>query len=339
MCKTKICTNCNESKELDSFPKNKAYEDGRNLQCKECLNIKRRLRNLNRLDREYKEDGLKVCTLCKITKPFSCFCKSIQSLDGRGSQCKECKKKYYAPTRINIIIFPNECKRVCTKCKEVKDFSDFNKNSKNSLGITSVCKVCKKEHRLKYKTLYKIIPTLKKCTKCKVLKPRNDFVRDSSKSDGLSCSCKLCTSERSRNRFSNDYMYRVSTAMRRAITTAFKKHANGKIVKKGRTEEILKTSFLELLLNIEKQFISWMSWDKYGVYSGNFNEGFDIDHIIPISYAKTEEELHILNHWSNFQPLCSKNNRDIKKATVYPCTNLELGITFWEDYYEYINIK
>jgi 5-methylcytosine-specific restriction endonuclease McrA len=73
-----------------------------------------------------------------------------------------------------------------------------------------------------------------------------------------------------------------------------------------------------------------MNWDNYGNTCGTelkYNCSWDLDHIVPISYAKTEEEIYILNHWSNFQPLCSKINRDIKKAVLHPCTNLELKIT------------
>ena len=40
---------------------------------------------------------------------------------------------------------------------------------------------------------------------------------------------------------------------------------------------------------------------------------WDIDHIIPVSSAKREEEIIKLNHYTNLQPLCSKINRYIKK--------------------------
>ncbi len=57
-----------------------------------------------------------------------------------------------------------------------------------------------------------------------------------------------------------------------------------------------------------------MNWNNAGVYKKNsFNVGWDIDHIIPLSTAKTEEELLKLCYYSNTQPLCSKINRDIKR--------------------------
>lgn len=57
-----------------------------------------------------------------------------------------------------------------------------------------------------------------------------------------------------------------------------------------------------------------MNWGNRGKYNGELNHGWDIDHIIPLSSATTEEELLKLNNFNNLQPLCSKVNRDIKKA-------------------------
>jgi hypothetical protein len=64
---------------------------------------------------------------------------------------------------------------------------------------------------------------------------------------------------------------------------------------------------------LEDKFQPWMTWENRGLYNGELSYGWDIDHIIPISSAKTEEEIIKLNHYSNLQPLCSKINRDIKK--------------------------
>ena len=56
-----------------------------------------------------------------------------------------------------------------------------------------------------------------------------------------------------------------------------------------------------------------MDWGNHGLYNGELDYGWDIDHIIPLSTATTEEELLKLNHFSNLQPLCSKINRDVKR--------------------------
>jgi hypothetical protein len=53
---------------------------------------------------------------------------------------------------------------------------------------------------------------------------------------------------------------------------------------------------------IENQFKDGMSWDNYGFY------GWHIDHIIPLSSAKTEEDLYKLSHYTNLQPLWMIDN-------------------------------
>jgi hypothetical protein len=80
-----------------------------------------------------------------------------------------------------------------------------------------------------------------------------------------------------------------------------------------KTIEILGCSFDELKIYLESKFEDWMTWENKGLYDGEFNYGWDIDHIIPLSSAQTEEDVIKLNHFTNLQPLCSKVNRDIKK--------------------------
>lgn len=52
--------------------------------------------------------------------------------------------------------------------------------------------------------------------------------------------------------------------------------------------------------------------ENHGEYNGELNYGWDLYHIIPLASAKTEEEIYELFHYTNYQPLCSKINRDIK---------------------------
>jgi hypothetical protein len=59
-----------------------------------------------------------------------------------------------------------------------------------------------------------------------------------------------------------------------------------------------------------------MNWSNYGLYNGEPKFGWDIDHITPTSTAIIEEDVYMLNHYSNLQPLCSYVNRDIKRNNV-----------------------
>jgi hypothetical protein len=56
-----------------------------------------------------------------------------------------------------------------------------------------------------------------------------------------------------------------------------------------------------------------MTWENYGLYNKQFNYGWDIDHIVPLASAITEEDVIKLNHYTNLQPLCSYTNRNIKR--------------------------
>ena len=51
-----------------------------------------------------------------------------------------------------------------------------------------------------------------------------------------------------------------------------------------------------------------MNWNNSGIYNGEFNFGWDIDHIIPIASGKTEGELLKLFHYTNLQPLWAMDN-------------------------------
>ena len=66
--------------------------------------------------------------------------------------------------------------------------------------------------------------------------------------------------------------------------------------KKYKTENILGCSFSDFKIHLESKFESWMTWDNYGLYNGELNYCWDIDHIIPLSSAKTEEDILRLNN-------------------------------------------
>jgi hypothetical protein len=57
--------------------------------------------------------------------------------------------------------------------------------------------------------------------------------------------------------------------------------------------------------HLEIQFIEGMSWENQGKWH--------IDHKIPLSSAKTEEEVYKLCHYTNLQPLWAEDN--LKKGS------------------------
>jgi hypothetical protein len=107
-----------------------------------------------------------------------------------------------------------------------------------------------------------------------------------------------------------DPLYKLRTSIRVNIGKGFKR--NG-YTKKSKTFEILGCSYEDLKYYLESKFESWMTWENKGLYNGELNYGWDIDHIIPVTSATTEAELIALNHYTNLQPLCSYINRNVKR--------------------------
>ena len=115
----------------------------------------------------------------------------------------------------------------------------------------------------------------KLCNKCKQEKPVSDFYFRKKLKTNYGSICKSCENISRKKYYS--------------------------------TLKILGCSFEEFKIHIESQWELWMNWDNYGVYKIN-EQTWQIDHIIPISSAKTKEDIMKLNHFSNLRPLCSKEN-------------------------------
>lgn len=89
-------------------------------------------------------------------------------------------------------------------------------------------------------------------------------------------------------------------------------------LKNGYTErhkafKLLGCTHSEFREHLTSLFEPWMSWDNRGLYNGSPLFGWDLDHIVPLSTATTEEELIKLNHYTNLRPLCSYVNRNLNR--------------------------
>lgn len=108
-----------------------------------------------------------------------------------------------------------------------------------------------------------------------------------------------------RKRLRDNPSYYLHEKISRMLCHALK----GVDVKKGgRTFDMLGYTPAELVSHIEKQFEKGMTWENRNLWQ--------IDHIIPISTAKTEEDVIALNKLSNLRPMWSKeNNQKNNKRT------------------------
>lgn len=115
------------------------------------------------------------------------------------------------------------------------------------------------------------------------------------------------------NKLNTDPIYKFKHNVRNLISSSIKKRGGKKLTK---TEIILGCTFAEFRIFIESKFEPWMTWDNYGnpkdgIYEPN--KTWDFDHVIPVTQGMDELEILKLNHHTNIQPLCSYNNRFIKK--------------------------
>lgn len=105
-------------------------------------------------------------------------------------------------------------------------------------------------------------------------------------------------------------LYNLKTLIRGSISSSFKRNSKD-YTKTRKTEEILGCS-LEFFI----QYI--LEKCPNGTTVQDFHRhGYHLDHIIPISSAKTDEELIKLNHYTNFQPLwCTENLKKSNKIII-----------------------
>ena len=117
-----------------------------------------------------------------------------------------------------------------------------------------------------------------------------------------------------KKRKKSDLLFKLAFNFRCRISSALKSSG---VKKNTKTSIMLGCTYEELRQHLESQFESWMSWDNWGgevVLEQNVS--WDIDHIIPLNSAVTEEDIIRLNHYTNLRPLCSYYNRHIKRDKI-----------------------
>ena len=255
---------------------------------------------------------MKVCYVCKIEKEFSEFYKDKSTKDGFYYSCKICSKANKNKKNYQKEYYINNREK---KLKYQKDYQ-----STNNEVISKYQKEYQKEYYLnnKHKNKDKVKEYSKKYYELnkekKIEYSKEYYLNNKEYKKIYSKEYNIKNKEKNREKFKlkikTNTIFRLSKKMRDLLIRNFK---NKGFNKTSKTSEILGCSFEELKLYLESKFESWMTWENKGLYNGEFNYGWDIDHIIPLASAETEEDIIRLNHYTNLQPLCSKINRDIKK--------------------------
>jgi len=218
--------------------------------------------------------------------------------------------------------------KVCIVCNIEKVNLEFNKDSKNKDGLTNRCKSCQKEYKKEYqiknkekiaekKKIYQIKNKIKIAEAKKKYRELNKEDISKKKKIFREANKEKIAIELKNWRKNNkekvkeyrrkyeierkkaDPLYKLIGSIRTLIGDSFKR-CNNNYIKSKKTEDILGCSVKYFRDYIELKFTDGMSWD-------NRNK-WHIDHIIPVSSAKTEEEIIKLNHYTNLQPLWAEDN-------------------------------
>lgn len=217
-------------------------------------------------------------------------------------------------------------KKVCTKCKKEKINTQFAIDKRAISGLQSSCKECQSDFRKKRyyedlnyrKKLLKRGLRYKKNNREKVYKTRKNYLSNNKEKTNITRKTYYINNKKTlnkkarkyqKNRRKIDILYKLKGDMRNLIGLSFRKKG---FTKQSKTAKILGCSFEEFKTHIESHWKIWMNWDNHGKYNGEYNFGWDLDHIEALETAETVEDIIRLNHYTNFQPLCSKINRHIK---------------------------
>ncbi len=170
--------------------------------------------------------------------------------------------------------------KYCSKCKTDKFESEFNKDKDRKSGLRAYCRDCDKVDRNKWhKKNYKPHPRQLLSEEEKIQRERDyrKKYRESKKTDPL---------------------YRLQRQLRKRLRMALKER---NYTKKSKSFEIIGCDINFLVKWIESKFTNEMNWQNYGTI-------WHLDHKIPLNWAKTEDELLELNHYTNLQPLLASIN-------------------------------
>jgi hypothetical protein len=214
-------------------------------------------------------------------------------------------------------------KKICSKCKIEKDVCNFGILKSSKDGYRNICKECRKNEKDKNKGYYlnkgkewrlNNQNNVKEYNKKYFNKNREKLkilwkeYRKKNKSSMLVKKKEYIDRNRdilnlkTKERLTNDPVFKLIKYSRNRIRQYLK---TKDINKSNTTLNIIGCPPEFLKEHIEKQFTEGMSWDLMGKH-------IHIDHIIPLSSAKTEEEIYKLCHYTNLQPLWAEDN--LKKS-------------------------
>jgi len=225
---------------------------------------------------------IKVCTKCNLEKDICEFGKLKSSRDGYRYFCKKCRnniEKTYEGSNVS------ERKKKWRNNNKEKIKNHYQETKQTILDYQ---KKYREENLDKIKERGKKYYNINK----KEILDKNKIYRKNTKNIR-----NIYESKKKKN----DPIYSLLCGMRSRLCNYLKMCG---VTKRNKTFDIVGCSPQFLKEHLETQFTDGMTWDN--------RSEWHIDHIIPLSSAKTEDELYKLCHYENLQPLWAEDN--LKKS-------------------------
>ena len=223
---------------------------------------------------------MKKCTKCKEEKEYSEYSFKKTCRDGYASICKNCVKEYS-----KIHYYNNKEKRNI----EIKEYV-----LKNKEKINQYQKLWVEKNKEKIKEKAK---EYRENNKELIKEKRKEYLKEYRKKNREKINKK--NREYESKKIKEDLLFKFKKRVRDNVLKSFKRGKN-QYQKNAKTESILGCTILEFKVYIKSKFKKGMTFENIGKWH--------LDHIIPLSKAKTEQEIIKLNHYTNFQPLWAEEN-------------------------------
>lgn len=233
---------------------------------------------------------MKICKKCYLEKDIIEFSNDKNTKDSKSLYCKECEKKrkeiYREKNRERI----NEDARHWRRDNPEKYKETINKYLSKNPHMTSKERSKKYRENEGWKEKFKIAQQ-------KWLENNKDRVIEKSKEYRENNKEKLKILRRNweNKRYKNDGFFRMKKNIRARVREYMKGEHIG-----IRTKDIVGIDYDKFKEYISSKFIDDMSWENYGKWH--------LDHIVPLCSAKNKEEVLLLNHHTNLQPLWAEDN-------------------------------
>lgn len=236
---------------------------------------------------------MKTCSICKTEKNEFDFNKDKSTVDKLTRSCKDCQKEYREKNKDRIRKYNEDN-------KESK--YEYNKKYriKNKSEIVSYRKTHRKSNKKRLNEKSKKYREDNRDYIKEYNKEYREKNKDKFKEYYLNNKDKILSNQKiyEKNKRKTDPLFKFIKNIRVSISNSIRK--NG-YTRKSKTHEILGCSFEDFKIFIESKFSDEMTWENYGEWH--------IDHIEPISWAKSEEEILKLNHYTNLQPMWGNINQ------------------------------